>query len=128
MAKSKKKKNNAGVVVQNKTAKMQRMRQTGIVVADMNKAHDIGMMKATAIILWMMRREYGFGRQRLLRMVETIHQYCLAYIVPAREEGKSAALPISDMCKDLEEECNIYINLQNGRIYGSKEAMEVDAQ
>ena len=74
----------------------------------------------------MMRKEYGFGRQRLLRMIENIHQYCLDYIVPAREEGIPANVPLEEMCRELAEECNIHIDLKKGKIYGSKEAMEVD--
>lgn len=126
MGKNTKKKKNAGSTAAYRKADMEARKFVGRVNADLHKAHDIGMMKATAIILWMMRKEYGFGRKRILRMVETIHQYCLDYIVPVRAKGKPADVPLEEMCRELAEDCGIYIDLKKGKIYGSKEAMEVD--
>ena len=45
---------------------------------------------------------------------------------PKREEGAFEGLSLEEMCEALAEECSIYINVEKGRAYGSKEAMEVD--
>ena len=128
MASNKKKNKKAGNIAERRKAKMEAMKFAGMVHSDLNKAHDIGMMKAAVIIMWMMHREHGFGRQRLIRMMNMIHQYCQDYIIPISEHGENefAGVSVEDMCEALADECGIYIDIKKGRAYASKEAMEVD--
>lgn len=130
MAKSKSKKKNAGSVVANRKADMEARRIAGMINADMRKEFDRGLMTATVVVLWMMHREYGFGKVRLYRIIRQIVKYNTEYIAPAydekREEGSFEGLSLEQMCEALAEECDIYIDVKKGRAYGSKEAMEVD--
>lgn len=130
MAKNKKKKNNAGSTAAYRKADMEARKTLGIINANMRKEFDRGLMTATVVVLWMMHREYGFGQTRLYRIIKQIVQYNTEYIAPAydqkREERTFEGLTLDQMCEALAEECSIYINVEKGRAYGSKEAMEVD--
>jgi len=130
MAKQKKKSKNAGATAAFKKADLEARKTLGIINANMRKEFDRGLMTATVVVLWMMHREYGFGQTRLYRIIKQIVQYNTEYIAPAydpkREEGAFEGLSLEEMCKALAEECSIYINVEKGRAYGSKEAMEVD--
>lgn len=130
MGKNTKKKKNAGSTAAYRKADMEARKWAGIINADRRKEFDRGLMTATVVVLWMMHREYGFGQTRLYRIIKQIVQYNTNYIAPAydpkREEGTFEGLSLEEMCKALAEECSIYINVEKGRAYGSKEAMEVD--
>lgn len=128
MAKNKKKKSSG--VAERKKAAMETIKFVSMIEADKRRAFDQGMMYAAVIVLWMMHREYGFGKKRLIRILNQISQYSTEYIAPAYSndiaEGEFAGLSAEDMCQALEEECEIYIDLKKGRVYSCKEDMEVD--
>ena len=130
MPKSKKKSKNAGSTAAFKKADMEARKTLGVINANMRKEFNRGLMTATVVVLWMMHREYGFGQTRLYRIIKQIVKYNTEYIAPAydpkREEGAFEGLSLEEMCNALAEECSIYINVEKGRAYGSKEAMEVD--
>lgn len=124
---SKKRKN--GAVVEQKRKELETMKFLGIIEADKRRAFDQGMMHAAVIMLWMMHREHGFGKTRLIRILNQIAQYSAEYVAPAYNdvpEGEFSGLSVEDMCQALEDECEIYINLRKGRVYANKQDMEVD--
>ena len=60
------------------------------------QGENIGYTNATIIMLWLLRREYGFGKVRLTKFLHQITTFCESYVLPAQSKQ-----PDSDRSKQF---------------------------
>jgi hypothetical protein len=82
------------------------------------QGENIGYTNATVIMLWLLRRKYGFGQKRLVVFLHDITDFCEAFLLPAKnhKEGEFAGVSLEDMCQALKDECDIDIDPMRGLI------------
>lgn len=122
MAKSKKRKPRSNAAMYKKMA-LERKMLNNAINADRSRVfmqgENIGYTNATIIILWLLRREYGFGKVRLTKFLHQITTFCGEYVLPAQSkqpEGEYQGITLEDMAEALKEECDIHIDWQRGLI------------
>lgn len=122
MAKNKTRKPRSNAAMYKKMA-LERKMLNNAINADRSRVfmqgENIGYTNATIIMLWLLRREYGFGKVRLTKFLHQITTFCEAYVLPSQEkqpEGKYKGITLEDMAEALKEECDIHIDWQRGLI------------
>lgn len=122
MAKSKTRKPRSNAAMYKKMA-LERKMLNNAINADRSRVfmqgENIGYTNATIIMLWLLRREYGFGKVRLTKFLHQITTFCESYVLPAQSkqpEGKYKGITLEDMAEALKEECDIHIDWERGLI------------
>lgn len=122
MAKDKKRKPRSNAAMYKKMALERKMIDNAI-NADRNRVftqgENIGYTNATIIMLWLLRREYGFGKGRLTKFLHQITTFCEEYVLPAQSkqpEGTYQGITLEDMAEVLKDECDIHIDWKHGLI------------
>ena len=122
MAQNKKKKNRSNAALYKKQAMNEKLMLNAINkdrIGVFQQGENIGYTNATIIMLWLLHTEYGFGKMRLARFLNTITDFCEAYVLPAKQkhkEGEYAGIGLEDMCQALRDECKIDIDWKRGLI------------
>ena len=122
MAKSKKRKPRSNAAMYKKM-ELERKMFNSAINADRNRVYDhglnMGYTNATIIMLWLLRREYGFGKARLTKFLHQITTFCEEYVLPGQSkqpEGKYQGITLEDMAEVLKDECDIHIDWEHGLI------------
>ena len=122
MAKSKKRKPRSNAAMYKKM-ELERKMFNSAINADRNRVYDhglnMGYTNATIIMLWLLRREYGFGKARLTKFLHQITTFCEEYVLPAQSkqpEGTYQGITLEDMAEVLKDECDIHIDWEHGLI------------
>ena len=122
MGKSKTRKPHSNAAAMKKRAMEEKLVQSAV-NADRRYAYvkglNMGYSEATVIMLWLLHREYGFGKKRLAKFMHQITDFCGEHVLPSQEkqkEGEYQGITLEDMAEALKDECDIHFDLENGMV------------
>lgn len=124
MAKNKPRKSRSNAATYKKMAMQEKMIES-VISADRYRAfkqgEDVGFANATAVMLWLLHREYGYGAKRLMVFLHNISDFCNNYVIQSQEkqpDNEYQGISIDDICQTLFEETGIKVDPNTGTIEG----------
>lgn len=122
MAKNKKKRggSNSTAAAMNNKLKLQNAMANNMLGVNYSKGRTEGWGLAILFMCWVLRKHYGFGQKRMLRLVHDLNEFALDVIgygpdgVFKSKDGEFNGVSIQDVIDALDEECKIMVDLDTG--------------
>ena len=134
MAKNKKKRGggNSTAAAMNNKLKLQNALANNMIGANYSKGRTEGWGLAILFMSWTLRKRYGFGQKRLLRLLEDLNDFALDVIgygpngVFKSKDGEFNGVSIQDVIDVLYDECKIVVDLDTGLFRAKERVGEIN--